>query len=310
MRWVAVTLSGLFLLFCAFAYAVRPDALAAFTIFPPWTWVFPGVLLLARPKNRRIYAIVAIGWLLFLVGAAEEVRSLLRGVPEPEKSGAWLRVVSLNCAGGDPKVAEEAFELRPDLVLLQESPGRKEVEALQKEHFPAGGSIHGPDGSILSQYPIRAVPLPRGTHAFVIGELDLPSAGPLRVVSLRLIPPAFRPDLVSPSAWTAVAQNRRLRREQLHEILAYLDSLPPMPTVIGGDFNATAGDRSLDAMSPRWEDAFTLAGRGWGHTAVNDYPLARIDRIFVPRGWLPSQVWAQKTKWSDHRKVIADLSQP
>ena len=192
---------------------------------------------------------------------------------------------------------------KPDIVLLQESPSALELEPLAKRLFgPAGQVVKGPDAAILARGPITSLPLPRGTHDFVAANV-----GGITVISLRLLPPVFRIDLVNPSAWEDLARNRQARRREISEIMGYLGKLPAGPTLVGGDFNCQSGDRSLDAMPPSLRDTFYEAGRGWGHTAVNDYPLARIDQIWVSRHFAARQQFVQKTVHSDHRMVVCDL---
>src|SRR5262245_56640166 len=130
----------------AFCYGVRPDACAAVTIFPAWVWAFPGVVLATlgiRPKRMRAAALVGLCWLLYLVFLTEEPASLARGaLRSPLHEVGWgpprasetvlaggdtLRVVSLNCAGGSLDAAREVGRYQPDVVLLQESPSRREV---------------------------------------------------------------------------------------------------------------------------------------------------------------------------------------
>jgi endonuclease/exonuclease/phosphatase (EEP) superfamily protein YafD len=81
-----------------------------------------------------------------------------------------------------------------------------------------------------------------------------------------------------------------------------------MPTIVAGDFNAQPGSYGLTAMPDRLRDSFYEAGSGWCHTAVNDYPLARIDQIWISPEIVAFQSKVQKTVNSDHRMVICDLA--
>jgi endonuclease/exonuclease/phosphatase (EEP) superfamily protein YafD len=55
-------------------------------------------------------------------------------------------------------------------------------------------------------------------------------------------------------------------------------------------------------------DSFRKAGRGLGNTITNEYPVSRIDYIWIDRGIHAHAVVAKRTDHSDHRMVIADLS--
>jgi len=124
---------------------------------------------------------------------------------------------------------------------------------------------------------------------------------------LRLKPPAVRFDFYDPAAWQEVADNRRERRQELKRILAWVRPMDPVPTVIGGDFNTQPGDPMFKLMPPGFRDCFYEAGSGWCDTAVNDYPLARPDQLWVGRGLTPIQLVVRKTVNSDHRMVICDV---
>ena len=132
----------------------------------------------------------------------------------------------------------------------------------------------------------------------------------MRLVSLRLMPPAFRVDLFTPAAWATVAQNRKLRREEMQEILDHMGRQPALPTIMGGDFNAQSGDPSLNEVNRLYADAFYRSGAGWGHTAVNEFPLARIDRVFTSGPLNPKVMRVIQTEHSDHRMVVLDLAWP
>ena len=77
--------------------------------------------------------------------------------------------------------------------------------------------------------------------------------------------------------------------------------------IVGGDFNAPPRDAALTPLRPRLFDTFTEAGRGWGNTGTNDYPLFRVDQIWASRGFKAESVTAHKTIHSDHRMVVCDL---
>jgi vancomycin resistance protein VanJ len=87
-----------------------------------------------------------------------------------------------------------------------------------------------------------------------------------------------------------------------------IDRVPPfVPLIVGGDFNAPAGDRIYRALPPRLRSTFRDGGKGWGNTVLNDFPIARIDQIWASDHFRTATVVARKTVNSDHRMVICDL---
>ena len=321
-RWVqlaAGVLSFALLVLTAFCYHFRPDAWAAVTVFPPWVWPLPGLLMLwlaRNPKRKRILAAVAVLWLLFIVIFAEEPKSLLRlqDWPSPEwvaakQSGKALRVLSLNCASNRDAAAEVA-RYDPDIVLLQETPQRAEVESLARRLWSDAGVAWGIDTSVIAHGHVEGKALPSSrfgvttTHAYV----RLTSGLEMEVLSVRLVPPVARLDLFWPEAWTAYRDNRQSRRREMIAIADYIESLSPtMPLIVGGDFNAPAGDAVFSLLQPRLHDTFMEGGMGWGNTALNSFAVVRIDQVWVSEQFRALAVVARETKHSDHRIVIADL---
>ncbi len=94
----------------------------------------------------------------------------------------------------------------------------------------------------------------------------------------------------------------------MEELAGFLNgAAPDGPLLVGGDFNAPAGDAIYRLLRPRLRDAFAVAGRGWGNTALNDIPVSRIDQVWASDAFRPTAVTARRTAYSDHRMVVADL---
>lgn len=313
--WLRAGLLATSALLCAglaICYALQPDACVALTIWPPWLWLLPGISLTwlswSRTTRRSVLGITCF-WLLFLLVCAEEPRSLAR-MALPRSSERGLRVVSLNCGGGSPAAAAEVATFTPDLVLLQEAPTEPKVRELGKRLFGADANVHcGLDTAILVRGKLQPSTLPRGTSHFVAARVRLASVGEVEVVSLRLVPPVVRFDLWSPGCWQDYEENRKIRREQLREVTDYLASIPPhMPVLLGGDFNAPAGDAIFRLLQPQLHDAFTESGVGWGNTALNDMPVSRIDQLWVSRPFRALSLQTVQTQNSDHRMIAATLT--
>ncbi len=295
-------------------YLVRFDACAAVTVFPAWTWLIPGAPLVLPElwRGRRRVAVGVLGlWCLFAVGFADAPLSLARGlwtrgnVPD----GRRVRVVTLNCATSAKAVAEVA-RFRPDIVLLQESPGQERLRELAAQLFgEEGGLVRGPDASILARGRLRPIDLRAGRRGDCVGaRVQLPSGDEVAVVSLRLLPAPVRADLWSRACWKEYAENRRARRRELRAIVAEIEALPPsLPLIVGGDFNAAPNDPVFRLLRPRLADAFRRAGVGWGNTIANDWPVLRIDQVWASRRFVPHGALAVRTRHSDHRMVVCDL---
>ena len=316
-RQTALAVSTGLCLSVSACYWFQPDWLAAVTLVPPWFWLLPG-LVLARlgygRDRRRRPVVVLVLWLFFAGVFIEEWRSLVRfgSAPTAEwiaahRRGRAIRVVSLNCCLGNVKAAAEVAACEPDIVLLQESPGREAIEELARELFGEGGGVLcGYDASILARWRIETRPVAPSSD-FVHGVVTLPSGMAVDVVSLRLNPPVGRLDFWSPGFWRAHRDNRVKHRDQIRDVMDALDGSLTGNVIVGGDFNAPAGDGALAHLRPRLHDTFRRAGRGWGNTGTNEFPLFRVDQIWASRGLRAESVRAQATFHSDHRMVVCDL---
>jgi endonuclease/exonuclease/phosphatase (EEP) superfamily protein YafD len=309
----------------ALCYWRQPDTAAAITVFPVWIWLAPGLMLAAIGFRRRWpwpSLVVAAAWLAYVGLLADEPRSLLRGGPWPSPEwsaararGMGIRVISLNCAAGDPRAAAEVAQFHPDIVLLQESPSETDMRGLASRLFGRNATVlAGWDASILSRWPAEpeGMPhtrLPAKKHAhFVEARVRLPGGREIAVISLRLNPPQVRLDLWSADCRRSQTRDRRVRRDEMREVRSEIDVIPErIPLITGGDCNAPQGDAIFRLLGPRLRDSFAIAGRGWGNTVLNDFPFARIDQVWVSEQFRVASVVARRTQFSDHRMVICDL---
>lgn len=293
-------------------YWVKPDSAAALTIWPA---LIPfGILALAnlaQVRRRNWKAPLAQSTVIGAVGMAvmDSPMALFR-----TGQSAELTVVSLNCAGGTPAAMKEVAAFHPDIVLLQERPGANQVRAFSEELFALDYAAIGPDAAVLSRWPVvRSNGKPTTTnmnHAWVILQHPL---GRIAVCSLRLQPPVFRLDLWSPDAWQTYTRNKVHRRVEFFELVR---ALPPefkdsnSLAIMGGDFNTPPDNTITQPIAAlKLRDSFWDHGIGLGGTAVNDYPVVRIDQVWS-RGFETKGTYAVKTVNSDHRMVIAKFSIP
>ncbi|MCX7422278.1 MAG: hypothetical protein NT013_22410, partial [Planctomycetia bacterium] len=118
----------------------QPDALAMLHLCPRWAWWLAGVttvgLAYERPRWRVILVIGSV-WCVTGVALVEESRSLARGMISPtptrirgHQDHVRLRIATLNCGSGGALSVRDALIWSPDILLLQESPSRSELEEL------------------------------------------------------------------------------------------------------------------------------------------------------------------------------------
>ncbi len=311
VAWTAV----LSLAVLATVEARQYDALAALSAIPPWSWWIGAsaivVVALVRCSLRTRLAVVAI---LLMIGAnwVEQFSSIARSTLDfasADQSRPWLRVVSLNCSAGSRRAAEEVASFNPDVVLLQESPGRDVLAELATKLFGAQASVLVTgDCSILARGKLQFISESRNhLHA----TLDRANGRTVHVVCVRLLPPVVRYDLWASSCWREYRAAREKRRAEAREIARKLSEVPVGELILlGGDCNAPAGDGALQVWAPRVQDAFCSAGRGWGATVLNRMPVHRFDQVWATAMLAPQRVTAVKSSYSDHRMVVADFVTP
>lgn len=299
-------------------YWQQPDWLAPVTLVPAWCWLVPGLALAGfglRGKRKSWCLVVLTLWVGFAVLFVEEARSVMRLLRRPaaewqeaREQGRAVRVVSLNCFVANARAAAEVAACEPDIILLQESPSREHLERLSGQFFGAGGAfLWGGDTAILSRGQLQARHVD-GTSHFVHAGVELPNGFKAEVISLRLNPPVFRLDFWSPGFWRDHRNNRIKHRHQIEDVMDEVRGVPrSRPVVVGGDFNAPPNDDALTPLRQRLFDTFRQAGRGWGNTGTNRFPLFRVDQIWASDDLRAECVVARRTIHSDHRMVVCDL---
>jgi len=113
---------------------------------------------------------------------------------------------------------------------------------------------------------------------------------------------------LDPECWTAYADNKAGRRKELAAIARFvaLESKGGR-VILGGDFNIPPDRTVTRVLDPICRDVFLEAGRGWGATAVNDYPMVRIDQIWASSHFKAVNFYSKKTRSSDHQMTVAEF---
>jgi len=244
-------------------------------------------------------------WLLAWSILGDEPASLARSIIPPRDTGA-IRVITLNCASSLDAV-REAIPLKPEIILVQESPGSIELDQVRTELGPEWSLLAGVDASILARGKLTPVALPTGTTNFMAAWLVL-RGDKTMVVSLRLRPPVFRLDYWNLACWSAYAANKAARKKELAAIAAFIRlQRRGSPVILGGDFNTPPDHTTTQSLHPLASDSWT-AGRGWGATAINVFPMVRIDQVWATSHFQPINAFSRKTVNSDHQMTVADLA--
>ncbi|HMB93270.1 MAG TPA: endonuclease/exonuclease/phosphatase family protein [Rhodothermales bacterium] len=80
-----------------------------------------------------------------------------------------------------------------------------------------------------------------------------------------------------------------------------------LPVIVSGDFNSTPHNHAFYGIAQGLQDAFKVAGQGWGATYRADRPFARIDHVLASNEWEVVSAHVTKADHSDHRALIVRL---
>jgi endonuclease/exonuclease/phosphatase (EEP) superfamily protein YafD len=286
-------------------------------VLPRWLWIAPGIVLALfgwTRQRKRVAGLAIVLWVLYSVFFIQEFRSLLRFGIAPiaaSDDGKSIRVISLNCNGGNEKAAAEVANYHPDLVLFEESPLRPIVRNMATNLLGSQAeSLTGSDVSMLARGKLTPIAVENAESApFAHARIEFASGLSGVVFVVRLQPYNIRADLWSPECWKRQYAIRKMQRAQFEWIEREVEKIPQdVPIILGGDFNLPAGDKLFRILNPRLTDTFRNAGHGWGDTLDNDIPVLRIDQIWCDKHFRCESVEARHTQNSDHRMVVCDLS--
>ncbi|MFT4551388.1 MAG: endonuclease/exonuclease/phosphatase (EEP) superfamily protein YafD [Verrucomicrobiales bacterium] len=300
-------------------YIKRWDKATAVTVFPLWFWAILGILIVTIAwfcvRNKFGILIAAVWTVTALVGADEipgllhtiQGKKLIKAHPQTHEGKQVLRVATINCRDRRPEALLEAKPYAPDIVFIQESPTGVELNKIAKEFYGKDGrSAGGWKCGIIARGELKLIKnstKPRFTHA----TLTLPDGRSIDLVSVHLKHAITRWDLWDRDCWKTHYENRKVRRNEIVEILTHVSKTHGGRQVIfGGDFNAPASDAVYSILRHHFLDSYRAAGSGWGNTFYNRLPLLRIDQLWATPQLEPLNARAFPTRNTDHRLLVCD----
>ncbi len=289
-----------------------------------WTWLahslpqsgylfFPIVLLVAATLRKRW----SVFWLSVGVIALFPFvfMGFTWGRPLDPLDGD-LKVATYNIHGGESPIGpiqETIKQIDVDVLCVQESGEVHEPGLMSRIASEAGFPYSAIKGelAVLSKYPIVRVETVvfEGSNRNRDGiEATITYRGRLvTVLTVHLVPMlldyALRdgfPKGIDTMRW--VSQAGRAQAQTIAR--RYRDW--PHPVVVAGDHNFNPSGvryRTVDAV---FDDAFALVGRGFGYTIPSDWPVMRIDYVWV-KGLRPVTCAPFPSTSSDHKPLVARL---
>lgn len=79
------------------------------------------------------------------------------------------------------------------------------------------------------------------------------------------------------------------------------------PHIVLGDFNTPPESRAYREAWGEWQNAFSIAGGGFGGTRLNGWIRVRIDHILGSDAWRIVDAWLETDVGSDHLPIAAEM---
>lgn len=231
-------------------------------------------------------------------------------------AGPRLRVLTCNMhytRSTSARLDRLIIESDPDVVAIQEFRDSARSEELTR----TGWHTHQLPGLFLaSRFPIRKAER-IGPHSTdpdgSVGRYELLTPEVvITLFSVHLASPRDGLDAIANRAaggMDELAANSELRREQARR-LALKANRTTGPVLLVGDFNTPPQSAIWREDWEGYEDAFGVAGWGWGHTFSARLSSVRIDHVLIGRRGWATHCWVGPNVGSPHRPVIADVVWP
>jgi endonuclease/exonuclease/phosphatase (EEP) superfamily protein YafD len=289
------------------------------TFGPRWMALLP-LPVLALPGlffDRRLLAPVVLAATLAagpVMGFCISWTSLAGATPV--ENAALLRVMTYNAGEGgtDVKLVGDFVEReRPDVLIVNEWPA-----AVTDLRGGLGAGWHSADHqstAVFSRYPIKSIKK-LGPDQFrkpwrapaLRCELATPS-GTIYVVGLHLDTPREGLEAIRGSLSRVGAEMEQMTtdRHSESEMASQLAAESSGPAVVAGDFNMPIDSALYQRYWSSWQNAFSIAGLGYGQTKFTRFFGVRIDHVLASRDWQVLAARVGPNLGGDHRPVLVDL---
>lgn len=299
----------------------RWDAMVAVTLIPVWLWCAAGATIsllcwmicrgVAPGVMFCLFLITGIGFSEEAVGIVRELYQSFQKQPADSPAPSVLRVVNVRCEGEEAPL-RKAAESAPDILIVQQAPSREILDAVADQLYGVQRTVTlSGTHAILGRGEVVASIADPSSPALHV-RLRRPDGLILDVSNLDLPGCAPRIDMWKPSVWkqliNARIENRRLVRTHLGEHPLDRKSVV---RIIGGGFGTPPGDDVFRPLeNSGMVDTYAAVGIGWGNTYPADYPMLRLDQIWVSPNLHPIKATTRLNSGPGNRIVVCELKLP
>ena len=280
-------------------------------LLPRWLVFLPLCLLLLgrrSPSRLAFYAVLTLLNVFFVLDLKLHLASATG-------TGPVLKVGSYNTGGGRVEASRlldwlETEQL--DVLLLQEAGGLRLAKKALPEHLNLDcyGQL-----CVLSRHPITRVAnlsrRPLGGWGTYAASYAVEIHGQtLTVVNMHLNTPRLALE-TQKAPITNYRRFLRLHESQSIESLLAAALVPAddrATAIVGGDFNITQQSSIYRQYWYDWQNSFSRAGTGLGHTKHTRLLGVRIDHILAGEGLVPLKSEVLQPMGGDHSPVVSSFS--
>jgi len=261
---------------------------------------------IARERQALVTALVALA-----VGLGTLARPSIHRHEGLTRTMESVRIVTWNLhnrVAALPAIKVQLAALKPDIVCLQEAYDKRFLDALPgAQPAKLGELVTLSRLKVVHSGPVPHPPRRRGLRVPLEVRVET-RTGELSVLNVHLF--SYRP-LPGSELWSRSTRRHALRaiefRSSELDLVEQWLGEQPGPTVAAGDFNTPPRGRLYARVAGRLTDSFCAAGNGFGWTFPREFPLWRIDYVWLSKGVRALNCGTVSCPPSDHLPVVADL---
>lgn len=204
-------------------------------------------------------------------------------------------------------------ENTPDILAVQEYNSSRAKKLDYPFVFSTGVKTKS-ELVIFSKFPFvntGIIKFPNSANSAIYADVLIKS-DTLRVYNIHLQSSGINPDVQQLDSKTSDRLFKRLSstfiaQQNQAELLVKHMRNSPYKTVLSGDFNNTAHSFVYRLLKSDFQDAFEVAGKGFGRTFSFDYFPLRIDFILVDNALSVRNFQNHDVLYSDHFPISASI---
>ncbi len=224
----------------------------------------------------------------------------------------WIKADSIS-----QKIIRFVALEKPDVLCIQEYQPLQEKLPFKYKFEKLSGTKNKYGQAIFSNYPIvnsGSVNFPNTANNAIYTDLKI-NTDTIRVYNIHLQSLKINPNPEeltqenSEKLVKTIGDAFIMQQEQAALFLKH-QATCKYPTIISGDFNNTAYSYVYKKIKGTHNDAFEIAGNGFGRTYDFSFFPTRIDFILTPPKSKVLQLKTYSVKYSDHFPIQANLQLP